>query len=119
MSFAVFGASMDFCVKIAKKRVKMTKGSGKNLVRLTQDEWGAAVNTYAAKLYEDYSKGIKAPAKISADMTTPSAAKEFITLAMRTSTCSALRIFQRQPLEGRFHPKTKQQIMKFQPWAGS
>lgn len=118
MSFAVFGASMDFCLKTAIKRVKMTKGCGKNIEKRTQSEWEEAVKTYAEKLYQDYAKSKKAPVQISANMTTPNAAKDFIALAMKTSTCSALRVFQRQPVEGCIHPKTKEHVMKFQPYVG-
>lgn len=116
MSFAVFGASLDYCTKVARKRVKPVKGSGKNLVQLTAEEWESEVTKYAQKLFDDIKAGKKTAPKISADMTQPSAAKEFIALAKKTTVCENLRIFQRAPVKGRTNPKTKQPIMKFQPW---
>jgi hypothetical protein len=119
MSFAVFGASMDFCLKTARKKVKMTKGFGKNLQQLTQAEWEEAVQTYAEKLFEDYATGKKVPVQISGNMTTPNAAKDFIALAKKTSMVAALRIYQRQPVKGRINPRTKEPVMKFQPYRGA
>ena len=116
MSFAVFGASLDYCTKVARKRVKPVKGSGKNLVQLTAEEWESEVTKYAKHLFDAIATGKKAAPKISADMTQPSAAKEFIALAKKTTVCTDLRIFQRAPVKGRTNPKTKQPIMKFQPW---
>ncbi len=118
MSFAVFGASMDYCLKTARKRVKTTKGSGKSLVRLSAEEYELAVTSYAEKLFAELSQGKKTAVKISADFTTPNAANDFIELAKKTTTCAALRIYQRQPVKGKFHPKTKKQVFKFQPWIG-
>jgi hypothetical protein len=85
MSFAVFGASMDMCLKTARKRVKKVKGIGKHAVTLTQSEWELEVKEYAKELFHKYEQGKRKPVKISADLTTPNACREFIELAKKNS----------------------------------
>lgn len=116
MSFAVFGVTMNHCLKVARKRVKAVTGVGDKMKRLTPEEYEQAVQDYAHKLFKDIAEGKKVAPKISADMSQPSAAKEFIELANRTTQCAKLQIYQRAPVKGKVNPRTKLPVMKFQPW---
>lgn len=101
---------------LQRKRVKAVTGVGDKLKRLTPEEYEHAVQDYAHKLFKDIADGKKVAPKISADMSQPSSAKDFIALAEKTTECARLRIYQRAPVKDKFHPKTKKPVMKFQPW---
>ncbi|WP_345882663.1 hypothetical protein [Shewanella algae] len=118
MSFAVFGITWDYCLKKAQRQVKAYRIENGHRIAKSEAEWQLEVEQAAEQDFERYVSGRGKLPKLSSDMAMPASCNNFIELALATGKAARLSIYQVQPVKGQFHPKTKQPVMRYQPWVG-
>lgn len=118
--FAVFGITMDYCIKQARKKVKAFDRitSTGELKAKSLVDFESEVEATALKAFERAKKGCNKGVKLSADFSQPKVAREFLELAKKNNGVN-LSIYQKQPkLTDKGTPvlnSKKQPVMSYQP----